>query len=45
MTAVKRFLGAALILPVLAACTEGEADERPSVPSAPVKLGNLIIMA
>lgn len=45
MTAVKRFLGAALILPVLVACTEGEADERPSVPSAPVELGNLIIMA
>ena len=45
MTAVKRFLGAALILPVLLACTEGEADERPSVPSAPVEVGNLIIMA
>ncbi len=42
---MKRFLGAALILPVLVACTEGEADERPSVPSAPVELGNLIIMA
>ena len=31
MTAVNRFLGVALMLPVLAACTEGEADEAPSV--------------
>lgn len=45
MTAVNRFLGVALMLPVLAACTEGEADEAPSVPSATVERGNLIIKA
>lgn len=45
MTAVNRFLGVALMLPVLAACTEGEADEAPSVPSARVERGNLIIKA
>lgn len=45
MTSVKRFLGVALMLPVLGACTEGEADEALSVPSALVERGNLIIKA
>lgn len=42
---MRRFLGAALILPVLFACAKGEADEAPSVPTAPVELGDLIILA
>ncbi|GMR13470.1 MAG: hypothetical protein BMS9Abin29_1680 [Gemmatimonadota bacterium] len=45
MMPMKRFIGVALTLPILAACTEGEADEAPSVPSAPVERGDLIIKA